>query len=83
MQIETFLRRITLSSVACLALPYFSLRPINGKIFSKKKLLNTNGVFVFFLQLLCVLPVIPKIIHRDIVILHRSSCKVPDILVTF
>ena len=46
-----FLRRITLSSVECLAVPYFSALSHKRRDFIKK-LLNTKCVFLSSLQLL-------------------------------
>jgi hypothetical protein len=54
---------------------------INGTIFGKM-LLNIKCVFWFYLQLLSETFVIVRRIQRDIIInVHRSSCKVPVILV--
>jgi hypothetical protein len=46
------MRRIMLSSVACLALPIFPHYLINGTTFGKN-ILNIKCVFWFSLQLLC------------------------------
>ena len=74
--------------------PYCHLRPaplyhifphylINGTIFGKK-LLNTKCVFWFSLQLLSETFLILRRTERDITInAHRSSCKVPVIVVRF
>jgi hypothetical protein len=51
--------------------------------FSRKKLLNTKYVFWFFVQLLSETLLILRIIQQDIVIVHRSSCKVPLFLSDF
>ena len=50
MQIASSLRRIILSSVACLALPYFLNELINGSIF-RKNLLKINMCFDFIYKL--------------------------------
>jgi hypothetical protein len=62
-----------------LYLHYFT----NGTIF-EKKLPNIKCVFCFSLQLLSENPFILKVVQRDITVHeHRSSCKVPVILVRF
>jgi hypothetical protein len=77
------MRRIILSSVACLALPYFSTLSHKRHDF-RKKFLNTKCVFWFFLQPLSQTFLILRRIQRDIIIkVHRSSCKVPVIIVRF
>ena len=53
---------------------------IRGTIF-RKKLLNKECVFCFFLQLLSETFLILRRIQRDITNAHRTSCKVPVILV--
>jgi hypothetical protein len=56
---------------------------INGTIFGKK-LLNIKCVFWFSVQLLSETFLILRRIQQDIIInIHRSSCKVPVILVRF
>jgi hypothetical protein len=55
---------------------------INGTIFGKK-LLSVKCVFRFSLQGLSLIFLILRIIQRDIINIHRSSCKVPIILVRF
>jgi hypothetical protein len=56
---------------------------INGTTFGKK-LLNIKCVFWFYLQLLSETFLILRRIQRHSTIsVHRSSCKVPVILVTF
>jgi hypothetical protein len=68
------MRRIILSSVACLAVPYFSHYLINGTIFGEK-LLNIKCVLWFVLQLLSETFLILRRIQRDIMInVHRSLC---------
>jgi len=68
------IRRVILLSVACPALQYFSTLS-QRHYCKKKKLLNIKSV-----QLL---PETFLTIQRDITIVHRSSCKVPVILVRF
>jgi hypothetical protein len=69
--------RIILSSVACLAVPYFSTL-YHKRHDIRKKLLNIKCVFLFSLQILSERFVIPARIQRDIIInVHRSLYKVP------
>jgi ABC-type phosphate transport system permease subunit len=76
------MRRIILSSVTCLAVPVFSHYLINDTIFGKN-LLNIKCVFSISLQLSFETFLILRIIARYIIInVHRSSCKVPVILIT-
>jgi len=79
--------RIIPSSVVCPALQYFSTLSHKGYDFRKKKLLNTECVFWFFLQLLSKTFHILRRTQRDI-IYHNStavftSCKAPANLVRF
>jgi hypothetical protein len=71
------MRRIILSSVACLAVLYFStLSHKRNDI--RKKLLNIKCVFWLSLQILSVTFVIPARIQRDYTInVHRTLYKVP------
>ena len=78
MQIESFLRRTTLSSVACLPVPYFSTLFHKRHDFRKKKCLDIKRVFWFPLQLL-----FENICHsksKNIVQVRKSSCVLPGIL---
>jgi hypothetical protein len=68
-----------LSSMVCLAVPYFSRCLINDTTFGKK-LLNIKCIFLFFLQLLSETFLILRRIDRDVNVL-KSPCKVPVILV--
>jgi hypothetical protein len=78
LQMASFMRHITLSSVACLAPPYFFILSHKRHDFRKKILLNVQSVFWFFLQLLSKTCLILGIIQRDIIIkVRRSSCKLP------
>ena len=73
-------------SVACVRLyNIFTHYLIKGTIFKNKKLLvNTKCVFWFPLQLLPETFLIPRRNERDMIKnVHRSSCKVPVILVRF
>jgi hypothetical protein len=72
---------VVLSSVSCLAVQYFFLHClIKGAI---KKIVE-NLCFDFALQLLSEKFLILRRIHQNVVILvDRSSCKVPIILVRF
>jgi hypothetical protein len=77
------MRHIILSSVARIALPYFSTLSHKRYDF-RKKLLNIKCVFWFYLQLLFEIFIILRGIHRDgIINVHRSLCKVPVIRVRF
>ena len=70
------IRRIILSSVACLAVPYFSTL-CHKRHDIRKKLLNIKYLFLFSLQSLSETFVIPAKIQRDFIInIHRSLCKV-------
>jgi len=74
------MRRIVLSSVACLAVLYFFTLPQMAK-FSGKKLLSIKCVFAFPLQLASKVFLILKNLQRDIIInLPRLSCRVPATL---
>jgi hypothetical protein len=78
------MRRIILSSVACLAVPYFSTLSHKRHDFRGKNLLNIKCVFWFCLQILYEILLILRRIERDIIInVHRSSCKVSVIVVRF
>jgi len=70
------MRRIILSSLACLTVPYFSTLSHKRHDF-RKIFLNIKCLFWFSLQLLSELFLILKRIRRDIIInAHRSSCYV-------
>ena len=72
---------VILSPVVCLSVLYFSYYLNNGMI-SDKSLLNIKRVFWFTLQLLFETFLILRRIQQNIKV-HRSSYKVPILLVTF
>jgi hypothetical protein len=77
------MRRIILSSVACLSVTYFSTLSDKRHDFRKKVIEHKMCVFNF-LPLLSETFLILKIIQRDIIInVHRSSFNVPVIVVRF
>jgi hypothetical protein len=70
-----------MSSVACLALPYFSTFSHKRYNFWKKKIIG-HKMCVFSLQLSSETSLFLQRIQHDIIInVHTSSCKVPAILV--
>ena len=72
-----------LSSVVCPAVPSFSTLSHKQHDF-RKMLLNIKCVFGFSVQLLSETYIIVGITERDIVVnVHRSSCKVPVVLLRF
>jgi hypothetical protein len=77
------MRRIILSSVACLTPRYFPTLSHKWHDF-RKMFLNTKLVFWFCLQILPEIFVILRRIQKDSVInVKTSSCKVPVIFVRF
>jgi hypothetical protein len=77
------MRRIILSSVACLTVPYFSTLSHKRHDFREKVIEHKMCVLIFS-QLLFETFLILKRIQRDIIInVHRSSCKVPLLLSDF
>ena len=73
------MRRFISSSMACLAVSYFSKLYKKGTIFEINNLLNTKRVFWFALQILSEKFHIQRRIPQDIIMnVQRSSCTVPD-----
>jgi hypothetical protein len=82
MQITSFLRSIILSSVAWLAVPYFSILSHKRQDFRKKVIEHKMGVCLSLL--LSEIFLILRRIQRDTVAcVQRSSREVPVILVRF
>jgi hypothetical protein len=76
--VTSFLRRIILPSVACLALPYFSTLSHKWHDFRKNTEYMCN--FIFCTPSVWNTSYFKKI-QRDIIInVHRSSCKVPVLI---
>jgi hypothetical protein len=68
---------------ACPVVPYFSTLPLKHHDF-RKELLNTKCAFWFSLHLLSETFLILRRTQRDMIRnVHKSSCKLPDILVIF
>jgi hypothetical protein len=83
MQIASFVRRIILSSVSCLALPYFSTLSHIRYDFRENIIEHKMCVLVFSITLSEIFLILRRI-QRDIIInVHRCFCKVPVILVRF
>jgi len=83
-QITSFLRRIILSSMACLAVPCFSTLSYKWHSFWGGKLLNVKVYFDFIYNLLFETFVFLRRIQLDIIIkVHWSLCKIPVFLVRF
>ena len=84
MQHAMRVRSIILSSMACLAVPYFCTFSHKTTRSSEKRSVTQNAYLNFFLQIWPVTFLILRRIWRDITInVRRSSCKVPVILVRF
>jgi hypothetical protein len=76
------MRHIILSSVAYLAVPYFST--LSHKRHDFRKNVIEHKMFLFSLQLLSGTFLIIRRLERHITInVHRSSCKISVILVRF
>jgi hypothetical protein len=84
-QHEMCMRHIILSSVACLAVQYFSTWFHKGHDSQgKKNPLNIKCVFWFSLQLLSERFFILGTVQQDIIIhIHMSSCEIPVIFARF
>ena len=77
------MRRILLSSVACLALPYFFALS-HKRYYFRKKIIDHKVCVWFPLQILSETFLNVRRIARDMIInVHRSSCKVPVSFVRF
>ena len=74
MQHSNCMRNNTFSSVACLAVQYYSTLSRMRQIFEKKKLLNINLCFNFLLKILPkkILPYMYILIHARC----RYSCQI-------
>jgi hypothetical protein len=78
------MRSIILSSVACLALPYFSTLPHQQYNFTEKIVIEHKLCVLIFSTILSETFLILRRIRRDIIInVHRYSCKVAVIFVRF
>jgi hypothetical protein len=78
------MRRIILSSVACLAVPYFSTLSHKQHDFLKKKVFKHKMCVLNFSTNLFETFLILRRIHRDIITnVHRSLCEVSVILIRF
>jgi hypothetical protein len=73
---------ITLSSLACLAIPYFSTLSHKRHNFRVKKLLNIKRVLIFCTNLSETFLILRRT-EWDIINVRRSSCKLSFILVGF
>jgi hypothetical protein len=77
------MRRIILSSVACLAVPYFSTLSHKRHDFRKNIIGHKMCILIFSATLFETFHILRRI-ERDIDInVHRSSCKVPLLLSDF
>jgi hypothetical protein len=77
------IRHIILSSVACLAVPYFSTLSHKWHGFWEKSHWTYNVCFDFFLKLLSETFLIIRGIQWGIINVRTSSCEEPIILVRF
>ena len=84
MLVASFLHSIMLTSVAGLAVPYFSTLSHKWHDYQEKKLLNVKYLFLLCLQLLSEAFLILSRVQWDTTInLRASSCSVPCIFVRF
>jgi hypothetical protein len=81
-QHATRMRLIILSSVACIAVPYFSTLSHKRHDFPKTVIEHKICILIFCTILSETLLILRRI-QRDIINVHRSSCKVPIIILTF
>jgi hypothetical protein len=83
-QHEKRMRRIILSCVASLAPPHFSTLAHKRHDFRKNVIEHKMCVLIFSTKLFSETFLIMRRIQRDTIInVHKSSCKVPVILVIF
>jgi hypothetical protein len=76
------LRQIALSSVACPALPYLS--KVSRKLYDfSKEILNIKYVVIFSTSSSEIFLSLRRIQRYFIINMHRSSCKIPIILIGF
>jgi hypothetical protein len=74
---------LVLSSVACLALPYFSILSHNWHYFQKKGTEHEMCVLIFSKTFVCSISHSRRTEGNITVNVHRSACKIPVILVRF
>ena len=82
MQIASFPRRAMLSSMACLAVPYFPT--LSDKQYDfREKVMEQKMLVLILSKTLSKIFLILRRIQRDIINVHRSSCNVPLLLSDF
>jgi hypothetical protein len=77
----SFLRSIMLSSVVCLALPYFSTLPHKRHDYPKKVLKHKMCVSIFSTTLSKAFLILRSIQRDTLIKVRRSVCQVPAILI--